>query len=393
MKRILILIFIGLLSHARGQINFTNGHHSLELKGMVSGQYTHRFLNPDNPNFRLGNNPNNALDHKKNVFELNTARIQFEGRIGKMYEYELQFDLARIGFTSNIGEFPAIVDGYFKYIGWNIMDITVGYQKLPYSRSSLTSFTYQPFWQRGEVARGRVFSRRDAGVTLSKSFWQQRANVYFGAYSGQGEYILTSVTGGDNDPMGTPELVGRFDIAYPSRYRYNDVYDHKNSPQLMVALGLNGRYVQRMRSLTGIADYDLKIIAGTKSVLGLDFAAQYKGFSALIELHQMQISPTGADTVRLQGKDTNFFRAGGTIAQLAYFNKDFKSGLAIRYDDFIPNDLILNNQEKTVSFAFNYMIDGFRSMLRLQYWHRLDPNNNLLLRTSDQVRIGWQLQF
>jgi hypothetical protein len=163
-------------------------------------------------------------------------------------------------------------------------------------------------------------------VTLEKTFWKQRAKIQAGVYSGQGEYILSAVTGGDGDPSARPEFVGRAEVSWPGRYRYNEVFDTRHVPYPMVSIGANGRYTNRTSSIKGITDFDLKFVQGKKYTYGLDIAAQYMGFSALFEIHQLKIFPTGQDTNFLRARQTTYFRAGGYIAQLAYYSKRIKSG-------------------------------------------------------------------
>jgi hypothetical protein len=364
----------------------------MELSGVLSSYYNYRILDKNMATNHISNNINNPLDYKKNSFELGTARINIQGLYGRKYEYRAQFDIAQLGYTNNTGEFPAILDAYGVYKPAQNTRITFGYQKLPYSANSMASYQTQPYWQRAEVTRGYIFSRRDVGITIKQSFLGERINLYGGIYSGMGEYILTSVTNGDNDPGGKPEVVARIDFS-TIKHNYNDIYDTRYCNTPLINVGFNGRYSEKSVSLAGIADYDLKIISGYKTIYGADAAFMYKGFSAQFEIHQMMVTPTGADTVRLQGKATTFFRAGGLFGQLNYFNRKLKSGVYARYDNFIPNDLIQNNMEQTLSFGYNYFMKGFRSMLRIQYFYRLDKNNPALLRTSDQIRAGWQITF
>jgi hypothetical protein len=377
---------------AKSQVSFTNGENVLEISGVMSTYYNHRFLDASVANNHVGNVITAPLNEKKNSFALGTCRFNFQGMYGRKYEYRFQFDLAQLGYSNNTGEFPSVLDAYFIYKPLRDLRVTIGYQKLPYSANSLASYATQPYWQRAEITRGYIFSRRDVGITLKQSFYNERINIYAGIYSGMGEYNLTSVTNGDNDPSGKPEVVGRIDFS-TVKYNYNDIYDIKYTNTPAFNLGFNGRYTEKLNSLVGITDYDLKIISGYKKVYGMDAAFMYKGFSGQFEIHQLNIVPTGSDTTRLQGKKTNYFNAGGLFGQINYYNKKWKTGIYLRYDNFIPNDLISNNMEQTVSFGFNVFLKGTRSMLRTQYFYRLDKSNAALLRTSDQARIGWQYTF
>src|SRR5262249_39598269 len=132
----------------------------------------------------------------------------------------------------------------------------------------------------------------------------------------------------------------------------------------IISVGFNGRYVERTATIAGLSDYDLKIISGEKKIIGMDVAVAFRGFSAQFEIHQLIINPTNGDTSRLYQKATTYFRAGGLFGQLNYYNRKYKSGVYVRYDNFIPNDLVKDNMEQTVSFGYNFFLKGFRSMLR-----------------------------
>lgn len=359
------------------QYSFNAGKNNLELSGLLNVNYNERFY--------LINHPDNKAD----VFKLATARFKLEGRVSNDYEYKLQLDMARLGFSSD-GEFPALLDANFTIKKLKFTNITMGYQKIPYSRSSLVGFEHQTMWQRGEVARGQVFSRRDLGVVLAKDYWKQRVNVMLGAFTGQGESIMTDVTGGDNDASGKLEYVGRVELSYPSKFKYNETLDLNHTDIPKVSLGLNGRYVERQNTLQTINKdpYGLKIIGGAKTMLGMDLAANYKGFSFLFEAHNINVNPT--DKTLLQGLNKTSLNAIGSIIQLSYYDRTLKSAFTARYDDFIPNDLIPNSTMQTLSGGYNFLLDGYNSMLRVQYWYRLDRTKT---DTYDQIRIGWQQKF
>lgn len=388
-SRIALIAIAILPFRAASQVSFSNGENAFEISGVISALYNYRILDPTMATNHVSNNPNNPLNHKKNNFQLATARINLQGMNGRQFEYRIQFDVAQLGYSSATGEFPAVLDAYGAYRPWQNTKITFGYQKIPYSANSLATYAQQPYWQRAEITRGDIFSRRDVGITVKQSFFNERINLYGGIYSGMGEYILTSLTGGDNDPNGKPEFAGRIDFS-TQKLNYNDIYDTRNMRTPLFNVGFNARYSEKTVSMPGIVDYDLKIVSGTKKIIGADAAFMYRGFSAQFEIHQLIINPTNADTARLQGRDTKYFRAGGFFGELNYFNRKLKSGAFVRYDNFIPNDLIQNNMEQTLSFGYNFFLKGFRSVMKAQYFYRLDKHNAALLRNADQFRIGWQ---
>ncbi len=390
MQRILLLGLLLQGTAALAQVTLSNGKHVMELGGALSTYYNHRVIKPEAANQSLN----------KNRYRLRDAQIQLEGRIEDLYEYELQVDFVDLASFST-GEIdpenPGLMDAYIRYKGLRFVDVQVGYGKLFYSRSSLVPFSYTPYWQRAQLVRGNVFSRRDVGITLMKNFWRQRINVYAGMYTGLGEVTLR----GDNDASGQPEYVGRVDFAYPARYRYRDI-DTRHSPLFMFALGLNGRYSNKVlpegRSFPAFStgEFGLKVINGERYVYGADLSWQYMGFSGQFEIHQLMARPTLRNDALLQGLPEELTEgmllAGGYMAQLNYFSRRLRSIFSLRFEELDLNDLVPGNSQR-FSCAVAYQIKGFDSMIKFQYFNILSEEEIDPLRWTEQFRIGWQVRF
>jgi hypothetical protein len=372
------------------QITITNGVHNFEISGCISGFYNHRIIKPEATNQSLNNNR----------FDLRDAQIQIEGRVGRTWAYEFQFDLADIasGQSAVDGENPGLMDANVKYKGFKLFDIQAGFGKTPYSRSSLVPIVYSPFWQRAQIVRGDVFSRRDVGVTLSQSFWKQRINIYGGVYSGLGEIALR----GENDGSGSIEYISRLDFAYPARFRYREI-DDRHVPIPMFQIGINGRYTKRNLPDGGSfpafssGEFGLRVLDGERYVYGFDAAFMYKGFSGNFEIHQYRGQPRLETNPLLQGlpleQTERFFLAGGYLAQMNYFFKPWKTILSVRYEQLDLNDLV-NGRSERFSLAVAYQINGFNSMLKFQYFNIITEEENLdPLRWTEQFRLGWQFLF
>ncbi len=379
-----LLLFIGTIAPTGAQIALTNGPHSLEISGRISTYYNYRFLKPGESNRR------------KDRFSLRDAQLQIEGRIRNHIEYEFQIDFADLALDVADPENPGLMDAYVQYNN-KIANIRVGYGKLPYSRSSLVPFIYTPYWQRAELVRGDVFSRRDVGVTLSKEFFRQLVNIQAGVYTGLGELSLD----GDNDPSGRAEYIGRAEFAWPSRYRYRDI-DSRVSPIPMFTAGINGRYSNKSLPdgtffpAGAGGEFGLKVIDGKRFIYGADIAAQYKGFSGQFEIHQIRNTPSKSSSVHFYGLPDSitggYFITGGYIVQLNYFSKKFRTILSSRFEELDLNDLVAGNSQR-LSFAAAYQFSAFRSMLKLQWWsiveeESIDPQN-----WTEQMRVGWQFTF
>ncbi|MBN2746369.1 MAG: hypothetical protein JXR34_06560 [Bacteroidales bacterium] len=363
----------------QAQVTIGNGHHVLEITGLISPYYGHRWLDDDL-------NAEDAMDFKKNRFKLKDAIIEFEGRIGNDYEYELQFDIADFASGRIDPEDPGLMDAYILYKGLNFIDIKFGYTKLPYSRSSLVPNKYVSVFNRAELVRGDFFSRRDVGITLQRSFWHQRINAYLGTYTGMGSRTLD----GNNDASGNLEYLSRVDISYPANYKYRDI-DDTHVPIPMFSFGANARFAEK-RTTTG-SDYFMQTIDGKKYTYGLDFSAQYMGFSTQFEIHQMRLEPNTPE--KLLGYKTDYVLAGGWFGQMNYHSKKLHSIFTVRFEEFNQNDL-QPGVTQIFSGAYAYMLNGFNSMIRLQFNHIVEeeilPYNDGF-KWTDEFKIGWILTF
>jgi hypothetical protein len=374
---------------AEAQVSLGTGDHVLEISGGISMYYNQRFLKEG------------EVDRKKDRFALRDAQLQLEGRYRNTIEYELQFDVADFGQAASGAVDPenvGLMDAYITYKGLHWLDITAGYTKLPYGRSSQVPFFATPYWQRAEVVRGDVFSRRDVGVTLSSTFWKQRATVYAGMYTGLGELSLR----GDNDASGQPEYISRVEVAFPSRYRKRDI-DDRNTPVPMFALGANVRYMDKTQPegefLPAFAagEYSIKVIDGSRTGMGMDATMQYKGFSAQFEVHRMRLEPSNPANALFQGlspdEHDGYVLAGGYYTQLNWFSKKWHSILSARYEELNLNDLAPGIQRR-IGGAYAYQFKGFDGMLKAQYWHILEEEASVdPLSWTEQVRLGIQYFF
>lgn len=382
-------VFFGFLilfaSHLQGQVTLGNGENTLEISGSISTYYNHRDLD------------SGVVEKDKNRFNLRDAQIQIEGRNGKNWEYKIQFDIADVISGQNDPENPGLMDAWMSYKGLKAFDIRIGYGKIAWSRYNLTPFTRSAYWQRPEFLRGSFASVRDAGIELSKSFWKRRATIKLGVYTGLGEISIK----GDNDASGALEYTGRFDLGWPTQFRFREI-DDKHVRKPMFGFGLNGRYSKRnlpdgsFFPSGSVSDYGIKMINGEKQSVGLDAAFHWMGFSGQFEIIQSKMTPqdTASSLFNLNSfeKTQGKVFAGGFVTQLNYFIKSYKTILSTRYENFNANDLFLGINER-FSFAIAYQIDGFNSMIKAQYIHIALKENINAADWVNQYRIGWQYQF
>ena len=390
MRKLLLCLFTFSVVNSWAQLTITNGSHVLEIGGMVSVFYNQRFLKPG------------ETDMSKNRFGLRDAQLVIDGRFKNLVEYKIQCDFADLVANISGGQIdpenPGLMDAYATFKGVPFLNISAGYAKVPYGRSTQVPFAVSPFWQRAEIVRGDLFSRRDVGAWLTSTFWKQRINVQFGVYTGLGELSLR----GENDPSGAPEYIGRVEVAYPSRYRLLDI-DERVTPIPMFMIGLSGRYYNKslpagtFLPAYAAGPYDVKVIDGQRLAYGLDVSAQYMGFSAQFEIHQMRMTPNNPNSALFQGVAPSDHRGyvlcGGYYVQASYYSKFLRSTFSVRFDELNLSDLA-PGVSRRLSVGYAYKVKGTGLMFKGQYFKVLQEEAIIdPYKWTDQFRIGLQYQF
>lgn len=372
---------------AYAQLTISNGEHTVEISGFISTYYNSRVLKPGNVN------------EKNDRFQLRDAQIQLEGRIGKKWEYELQYDFADASYSGPgfDAENPGLMEASVTYKGLEFVDVQAGYGKLYYGHSSLVPFKFSPYWSRTEITNGNLETNRDVGITLKKDFWNEKINFYGGVYSGLGEM---SIRNGDNDASGKLEYVGRIDASYPTKMKYRDI-DEDVTPIPMVQIGFGARYANKVLPKgeifpTGVlGDFNLKAVNGKRTGIEFDLTAMYKGFSFQYEIHKIKAQPINETDPLFQGysleQTGGYVNAGGFFAQLNYNFKKAHTIASFRYEEADLNDLV-PGKSKRLSGALAYKL-GHNAMLKGQYYHILKEESIDPFKWKNQYRLGFQIGF
>lgn len=365
------LLFAQLYSYAQFSLSKGNDNFQISLRSCTF--YNYRFYETDETNL------------KKNRFRLRDMQVEFKSKFGNQWKIVLQADLADFASGSTQDEDNGLMEAHVTYLPFNNgPEVKFGFDKLPYSRSSMTSLYSTPFFSRSEVASGDFFARRDVGLTLTQGFKNDRIIFYGGAYTGLGEASLK----GDNDASGNLEYLGRVELSYPTKFRYNDI-DDKISQRPMFSVGANARYAEK-KTDSGV-DYVIKTVNGKKKVMGVDFAFQWKGFSFLYEIHKAHLIPN--DTMRVANSGANYINAGGYLCQLVYKYKPWHSVVGVRYDEINPNDLIQNDINRSITYSYRYTFPSSNTSLMVNYMYRLPYANTETKWKRDDLRVGIVTNF
>lgn len=376
MKKTLILCAaISMLTlHIHAQFTLQKNENKIDFSGQITTFYNYNHLLPG------------LDDHKKDALNLRDAQFTVEGKYKKKYEFKLQLDFANLMTNRNDPETPGFMDAYMLYKGFRFLDVKLGYQKLPFSRGSLVSFAYSPFFHRAEIARGNFFSQRDIGLTLNKKMIGDRLRLFAGIYSGMGEQCLYT----PNDKSGKLEYLGRIEFTNDPKLKYREI-DMAHAEKFIFSLGLGARYAEKAQ-YTG-NDYMIKTINGKKQTVGFDAFAIYKGLSVTFETDQIKMTPNTPE--RLMNTNTTYFMAGGWFTQANYYFIKLNSSLSYRYEVSNMNDII-QGITKMYSLGYNYYLKKYDSVIKINYTRLLsqevvpnvDPQNY-----NWQMQIGWQFIF
>lgn len=368
---ILLLVFSSAPAFAR--FSLSRGTDSIEFTGAISAYYNYRFYDAS------------ETDLKKNRFVLKDAQFKIQGLTYEIFEYELQLDFA--GFQlDRIGsdDLDSMIMDAFVEIDLPV-DVTVGYQKVPYSFSSLCASVNSPFIDRGEFVDS-AFYRRDLGIKLSKSFWKQRIRIDAGIFNGNGKILK------NGDESGNPEYAARLSVAFPARYRYDEI-DFKLSPIPLFVVGANVRYTEKGEDIVNDDD-DLfpLMIDGTKLMYGFDAEFSYMGFSLQAEWHQIKgTSENGTNSVFFPVEAESFL-VGAFQLQANYYFDAIDTILAVRYDEVNPSTLVAGNTRRSLSYSLNYLLDDeFNAAIKLNYFQHLAYPNTELKWKEDELRLLFQL--
>jgi len=375
MRKLFIFFIFSIFSCTlTAQYIISKNENELGISGMITTLYNANILK------------SGITDKNKNSFYLRDAQLEIEAKLKKNYEFKLHIDFANWISGINDPETPGLMDAYMIYRGLKFVDIKLGYQKLPFSRNSLVSFAYSPFFHRSEFTKGDVFSHRDLGITLKRGFFDDKLKFYGGIYSGMGESSLSV----PNDASGKLEYLGRVEFSFPETMKYREV-DIDKSEAFGFSIGLNERYAEKA-SYTG-NDYYIKTINGKKSLYGFDIYTRIKGWSLSFEMNQAKLKPNTGDLTL--GYKTNYVMAGGWLIQANCFLQSINSDLSARYDESNLNDLV-PGKYSALTFSYMYFLKRYDSVIRVNFTNLkseeplpgIDPK-----KWNSQFTIGWQFMF
>jgi len=392
-------------SDAPSQFTLNSDNNTLSFAGRISAFYEWRDI-------KTGAGTTN--DYRHNGFWPKDVDMDILGKTTSKWVYEVHIsylDLATAATTGNnvndttfrsntaTPDAPGIKAAYVEYDGFKI-HIKLGYDKIPFSMWSMSDAYNTPFWEHPDLGKGDFFNRRDLGITLNTHLWNNRINLYAGAYSGVGEEVFEY----GNDASGTLEYVGRAEFSYPSKSNYKIIdMDGEQTPTFRI--GINGRYTDKAQPAghsiyTDVPDAlganYLNFVDGYKTVYGGDFIAKYKGISVTFETEHVVAKPVSQLDPLYNGtpesKNKGVINAGGFTAGINYNWKPKKSVFSVNFEDLNVNDLVYGSEE-LLHVGYAYTVNRFNSVAKIEWIKPLQEDASAPLKYASELRIGYQIVF
>lgn len=347
-----------------GQVSFTKGNHALELSGIINSYFGWNDVK-DNPN-QYG-------------YNLRDVRFIINGEQHPRFQYQFMVDLADISKNNDANQF--LLDAFLNIDFPNQWDLYIGYQRLPFSRNSNVSTFNSVFSERPDISDGSLFYRRDLGVIVRKKGFDQHINMQAGIFNGDGSLEI----GEEKD--GGLVYVGRIDFTFPGRIKYEEV-DIRHSPLPLFSVGLNVLYTSQNRE----KEQDLfpLMVDGRKKVLGMDAHFAFRGWTVQGEWTNgwvdRNISTSPSLPVSLESH--------GFHLSTNYYFKNARSVVALRYEQYNPNNSVHTSDLQALTLGYNYLVDQSQDVVFRADWRFLLSDKEAIPGLEQIIsRVGMQFRF
>ena len=307
-----------------------------------------------------------ANDPDRGTFQIRRMRTKFDGwAYTKDLTYELQFDTAVN--TGNLLQ-DANINYDFTH-GKKFFMLKAGQYKVPFGRQELTSSGSQQFVDRSVVS-GTFARGRDIGVQIWGTPKNSLIDWRVGIFNGNGR----TVTRNDNDDL---QLNARLQYQPFGDVKYSES-DFEATSKPLLAVAVDYEASERPVAAAGSTPAH----ANDQTIVGLDVAFKFKGFSLFGESFQRENDRSLATLAD--------FDDSGTVLQAGYFVLPQKLEVALRLGEFDPNDDVDDNEREERGLAFGYFFNKHNHKLQADY---REIENKSARTTDKEVRLQYQLIF
>lgn len=340
------------------------------------------------PRFDFGDLVDNGTSYESqgDLF-LRRARIELGGHLlTKTIQYNLTLSAdkwEKIGNDNKVG----LLYAYVRWLADDAFVLTVGKEKLPYSRVSLTSSSKQLLIERpvSTEAAKKLFGSSDAyhqpkfsvGGKLAEGIFGYEVAVADGWQNG--EEIFKSKTDEDDirDVLtASPLVVARVELSPPGWAEGKKSDAHLGKGQHLT-VGVN------VASQSGI-NYEENAFDEDRTLWGFDLSGHYKGFTAQFEYNEWEIDSTDPDIATKKPK--------GWYAQAGYFIDGPNIEPVARYEVYDQDSEAANKEEKVTTLGVNWYGKGHSFKVGANWLHHEFESGISSVPANEDSKDIYQLQ-
>jgi phosphate-selective porin OprO/OprP len=335
------------------------------------------------PRFDFGDlvSNGNSYDSQSDLF-IRRARVELGGHLlAKEIQYSLVLTAdkwEKIGNANEVG----LLYAYVRWVASDAAVFTLGKEKLPYSRVSLSSSAKQLIIERpvSTEAAKKVFGATDAyyqpkfsvGGKLAEGIFGYEVAVADGWQNGED----IQATGSRKVQTASPLLVGRVELSPPGWTEKSKSDAHLGKGQHLT-LGANVASQSGIKYQTGGFEED-------RSLWGVDLSGHYKGFTAQFEYNEWDIDSTDPMIAAKKPK--------GWYAQAGYFIEGPNVEPVARYEVYDQDSNSANKEEKVTTLGVNWYGKGHSFKVGANWLHHEFEAGASGKLASDDSRDIYQVQ-
>ena len=359
-----------------------DGRFTLQLSNRVQVRYDDIDFTPD-PVLPPGQNATSDTS----TFRIRRARTTFEGKAFGDVAYKFQFD-----WVPPAGG-PNIIDAEIRYTKYPLLQPWLGRGKAYFGRQQLTSSGRQQFVDRS-ILDGAFFPGRQNGVAILGELPSKVFEYQLGLYNGNG-IASNSGLNDDDEFMTTQRVVWHPFGLMPLEEGGTPYPEHFKMSIGVMALQTSTRSTPTTTTPPTFDDVDI-------DRYGAEFAAGYKGFSAVAE-YVVEDNETSRGTAvnppvfaqRPEGERDGYY------AQVGYLLPNQKFEFALRHAELTTETLALGPTARTETeqtedrIAFSWYLVKHDYKLQVDYG-TVELENALsgsTTRESDELRAQFQINF
>ena len=275
--------------------------------------------------------------HSHDRFRLRRVRLGVSGRFAEDFDFKVEGEYA--------GSSTQLTDGFINWSHFSWANVKVGQFKPPFGFEFLFSDPRLYLVER-TFGTDRLTLNRQVGAQLHGEGLNDRLNFAVGAFNGSGQNVSTN----DNDQF---TWVGRVSgVAWQGEWL--------SQPGRLQA-GANA-FHSRDTALNLASDFDFATnrFTGHRTGAGFDVQLNLGRFDLWAEWLNVHFEPDSASAPA-------DFDAAAWYLQGTYFILPKKLQLAVRFDEFDPNDSRRSNETETWTLGANWLIKGDDLKLMINY--------------------------